>query len=137
MFPNTKVKLNVFTKDLSIDNMELTIEKMSKLSVKLTWRPESADASYKSTIYFEVTNNERLKFHVHCYGECTPTTTIFKKPVRKPLSILQPIANDSSTTTQRKGQIVSRNCLFLGLSTRDTWKQSVIVKKILLLLLLL
>lgn len=86
--------------------MELTIEKMSRLNVKLMWRPEGPDSNYKSTIFFEVTNSERLKFHVNCYGECAPTT--FKKPqIRKPLSTLQPTASDSSITTQRKNPIVS------------------------------
>lgn len=100
-----QVKLNVFTKDKSIDNMELTIEKMSRLNVKLLWRPEAPDNSYKNTVLFEVINSEPLKFHVNCYGECTPTTTFKKLPIRKPLSTLQPTAHDSSSTTQRKNSM--------------------------------
>jgi len=88
-----EVKLNVVSQELAIDNMELLIDKMSNINFKIKWQPDKPD-NYKYTIFFEVTNNARLKFLVHCYGVCT--APVAKKPVRKPFTMLQPIKKDKS-----------------------------------------
>jgi hypothetical protein len=62
-----EVKLNVKNQELAIDNLELTIEKMSNINFKIKWQPDKPD-NYKYQIFFEVTNNARLKFLVHAFG---------------------------------------------------------------------
>jgi hypothetical protein len=49
--------------------MELSIEKNSKVTFKIKWKPGKPD-SYKYAILFEVVNSAKLKFLVHCYGHC-------------------------------------------------------------------
>ena len=93
-FPGSKVKLNVLSQELSIDNMELSIEKNSNVNFKIKWQPDKPD-SYKYTIFFEVVNNAKLKFLVHCYGHCVAPPS--KKPFRKPFTTLQPIKKEGST----------------------------------------
>jgi hypothetical protein len=94
LYPGSKVKLNVLSQELSIDNMELSIEKNSNVNFKIKWQPDKPD-SYKYTIFFEVVNNAKLKFLVHCYGHCVAPPS--KKPVRKPFTTLQPIKKEGST----------------------------------------
>lgn len=88
-----EVKLNVVSQELSIDNMELSIEKNSNVNFKIKWQPDRPD-SYKYTIFFEVINNAKLKFLVHCYGHCIAPPA--KKPARKPFTTLQPLKKEKS-----------------------------------------
>lgn len=74
--------------------MELIIDKMANVNFKIKWQPDKPD-NYKYTIFFEVTNNARLKFLVHCYGVCT--APVVKKPIRKPCTMLQPIKREKTT----------------------------------------
>ena len=74
--------------------MELIIDKMANVNFKIKWQPDKPD-NYKYTIFFEVTNNARLKFLVHCYGICT--APVVKKPIRKPCTMLQPIKREKTT----------------------------------------
>lgn len=103
-----EVKLNVLSQELAINNLELIIDKMSNVNFKIKWQPDKAD-SYKYTIFFEVINNARLKFLVHCYGVCT--APVVKKGPRKPFTMLQPIKKEKSATfadTKTKTMAVSR-----------------------------
>jgi hypothetical protein len=43
-----------------------------------------------------VTNSARLKFIVHAYGICLKPEV--KKPIRKPLTMLQPLKKEKSTS---------------------------------------
>ena len=85
-----EVVLNVSNQDLRINNMEITIGKMTNIDFKIRWQPDKAD-NYKYSILFEVVNNARLKFLVHAFGVCLAPP---KKPApvnRKPFTMLQPV----------------------------------------------
>lgn len=89
-----EVRLNVVSQELQIDNMELVIDKMSNVNFKIKWQPDKPD-SYKYTIFFQVINNAKLRFLVHCYGHCIAPPT--KKPARKPFQMLQPLKREKTT----------------------------------------
>lgn len=100
------VKLNVSFKDLVIDCMDLMIQKKSNIYLNIKWRPQAAD-NYKHTIIFEVPDNNRLKFPVHCYGECTGS--VFQKPmIRKPLQSIQNLKmqNHGDSVTEKNKPII-------------------------------
>ena len=65
---------------------------MSNVNFKIKWQPDRAD-SYKYTIFFEVINNAKLKFLVHCYGHCIAPVV---KKVRKPFTTLQPLKREKT-----------------------------------------
>ena len=82
------LKLIANCHDLAIDNIELDMPKSSKINFNIKWEP-LRPGNYKYAILFESSSNHvRLKYIVHAFGICS--APIIKKPIRKPLAIVQP-----------------------------------------------
>lgn len=93
------VELNVTNTELNIDNIKLMIEKGAQIELKLKWEPSKPD-NYKYSIQFEVLNSARLKFIVHAFGICEKPDPKKKAPIRKPLTVLQPLKTKKEEETK-------------------------------------
>lgn len=114
--------LVVTNNELNINNIQLKIEKGKNINLKITWRPEKP-GNFKFAILFEVTNSARLKFLVHAFGVCVKPEE--KKPIRKPLNMLQPLKKKSeSTTIQKKETLLSTKYKSTTTTTTTIYKKS-------------
>ena len=114
--------LVVTNNELNINNIQLKIEKGKNINLKITWRPEKP-GNFKFAILFEVTNSARLKFLVHAFGVCVKPEE--KKPIRKPLNMLQPLKKKSETaTTQKKETSISTKYKSTTTTTTTIYKKS-------------
>lgn len=91
-----QLELNVTNTELNIDNIRLTLEKGQNINLKIKWQPVKPD-NYKYSILFEVLNSARLKFLVHAFGVCIKPE-VKKTTIRKPLTMLQPIKKEKTST---------------------------------------
>ncbi|RNA10121.1 abnormal spindle-like microcephaly-associated -like protein, partial [Brachionus plicatilis] len=114
--------LIVTNNELNINNIQLKIEKLKNVNLKITWCPEKP-GNHKFAILFEVTNSARLKFLVHAFGVCIKPEE--KKPIRKPFNMLQPLKKKTEKApVQKKETTVSTKYKTTTTTTTTIYKKS-------------